>query len=433
MQRPIFRLPPLALLAAAAAGCGGSPAEPDRAASLAVAQLEITVSSALAVGRTVRPTVGAYAAYSASASAPIQFFYPADSGATAQLASTNAGVLRVNGDATVTAVAAGTAYLTAALGGRRDSVLVSVIPGYEVTLLAGTESITLADVNDAGDVAGYVFPDYTIYTTPGNTGVMLRGGVRTDIGNCYPAAINNAGQIGCNPYGPGGRRGSRPAIYANGVLTFPFADSVTGAVTGISESGRIYGTYAGASGSTKGVFVGGSAGMDYTIPGYTTRAGSINTQLHGVAISDPCMYCSGMIHRPEGPGPVYLFARGRSSHAWDINDADNVIGDGEDMAMYGGTSYGGAFLWRKANGWKPESFSPRAGRLIGISERDQILGIGADGAYVWDAGRYTFLADAVKEPGWSFQTHFAISRSGVVAAYGEHPSLGKGIVLIRLP
>jgi hypothetical protein len=216
------------------------------------------------------------------------------------------------------------------------------------------------------------------------------------------------------------------------VITYPFAESVTGEVTGISESGRIYGRYVGPSGTTAGVFIGGSAGMEYTIPGSTGSTGSINTQLHGVSLTSSCMYCSAIIVRPEGPSPVYLFGRGRFSSATDINDADDVIGGGEDMSMYSGQAYSGAFLWRKANGWKPETFSPRAGTLIGITEQDEILGAGLDGPYVWDAGRYTFLADAVKEPGWKFQD-LTISRSGVVAAYGEHPSLGKGVVVIRLP
>ena len=173
--------------------------------------------------------------------------------------------------------------------------------------------------------------------------------------------------------------------------------------------------------------MGGAGGIDY-IYSSVNATGRINSLLHGAATSGAsCLYCAALIIRLEGP--VGLGGLGRYSSAFDINDADNVIGSGEDFSIHGSRP----MLWRKSNGWKAELFSPRVAGLLAISERDQIVGTGADGSFVWEAGRYTVLADAIQPEGWKISAPIAISRSGVIAARGQHPTLGRGIVIIRLP
>jgi hypothetical protein len=312
-------------------------------------------------------------------------------------------------------------------------VLVSVAPGYELTLLPATDSITPVDINDAGDVAGFIYPGY-VYPGTVQTGVLLRGGQRIDLGNCYPAAMNNGGQIACNQYAPGGTvRPAHPAIYDNGTITFPLgsADGAPeGLVTGISESGHLFGLLNGGSDpAMRGQFAAGPGGIDYRWE-RTTRSGKINSLLHGVGSSGPpCGYCQAMVFSPEGTSFPRAIG-GRYGEAVDINDADDIIGLSEDMSIGGARPT----LWRKASQWAPERFPRRVTLLSAISERGQVVGMGFDGAIIWDAGRTTFLEDAVQDPGWTFGEPVAINRSGTrIAARGVHPTIGRGIVVIHLP
>ena len=426
---------------AASMGCDRSPAEPAVPTPL-IHSLVLFMSSTVASGRTLTPVVGAYKNWSSLWNAPVDFYYPAPADGLPGFESSDVRVVRVNADGTLTAVGMGSAYVKVALYGKRDSLLVSVIPAYSVTLLAATDSVSVVDVNDAGDVAGFIYPGYVTpfdrskpFDGTTRTGVLVTGGRRIDIGDCFPSAMNNAGQIACNTGFPNGAdgnaAGAHPAIYANGAITFPFGSTVdapTGTVSGVTESGRIYGRFDSANADSilrYKTFVGGPNGIDFLAPS-VSRTGKINGLLHGAAVSGPsCGYCQALIIRRDSVRSLAPVS-GRFAGARDINDSDDVIGYSEDMSL----ATGGGTLWRKANQWKAESFSKRVDSLMAISESDQIVGMGDDGAFVWADGRLTNLSDAVADAGWKFSSP-VISRSGVIAARGEHPLLGPGVVVIR--
>jgi hypothetical protein len=431
-----FRAPVAVAIAIglAAAACDRSVVEPP-IPTAPITQIALFMSSTIATGRTIAPVVGAYRD---TIFASLRFFYPgADAGLPA-FESSDPGVLHVNGDGTITAVAAGSAYVKASLLGKRDSLLVSVIPGYSIALLPASDSVSLVDVNDAGEVAGYIYPTSAAdFATSPRGGVRFTVGQRVDLGDCYPVAINNAGQIACNTGFPGGGNYStpgghitHPAIYTGGAITFPFGsgpDAPSGTVTGITESGHIYGRFDSATPDPalrSRTYVGGAGGIDY-LGQLVGSTGKINGLLHGVAVSGPaCLYCAALVIRPEGT--AVLPGLGRFGSASDINDSDDVIGSSEFLSIGGA----GPVLWRKANQWTPETFNPRVDGLSAISESDEIVGMGADGAFVWDAGRVTNLSDAVAEPGWTFSA-VTISRAGVIAARGVHATHGRSIVVIH--
>lgn len=414
-----------------ASACDSSPSEPDPdQPTFAIERLSLSVSSVVAVGRTVAPHAGAYRKDSSS---PIPsselFFYPADSGLRPAFESSNAGVVRVNDDATLTAVAIGTAYIKVTLAGKRDSVLVSVIPGFDMQFIAGTDSVSISGVNDAGDVAGMV------YQWPIRFGVLIKGGQRTDIGDCLPSAMNNAGQIACNFGHPGGASGNHPAVHFNGVVTYPFgstADAPTGSATDITESGRLYGVLSVAPGSGSRVFLGGSDSLEF-LPGSSSgqriggQTGGVNELSHGAGRTTDCLYCTGYIVSRAGIRALGAL-NGRYSAAHDINSSDDVIGSSEDMSVGGKVPT----LWRTANAWKPERLPRRITALVAISDRGHVLAKGNDGAVIWRDAGVTILADAVSETGWTFGAA-AISKAGVIAVRGEHPVRGRGVVIIRMP
>lgn len=431
--------PPRVLLLLLAAACDRSAVEPpvSPVQTAPITQIALFMSSTVATGRTIAPVVGAYRD---TIYASLRFFYPAADAGLPAFESSDPGVLHVNGDGTITAVASGSAYVKAALFGKRDSLLVSVIPGYSVALLPASDSAQLVDVNDAGDVAAYRYPTSAAdFATSPRGGLLFTGGQRIDLGDCYPVAMNNAGQIACNTGFPGGGNYTtpgghitHPALYTGGAVTFPFgsgSDAPSGTISGITESGHIYGRFDSATPDPalrSKTYVGGAGGIDYLAPPVGST-GKINGLLHGAAVAgSACLYCAPLVVRPEGP--AVLQGLGRFGSASDINDSDNVIGWSEFLAMGGG----GPVLWRKATQWTPETFNPRVGGLSAISESDEIVGMSADGAFLWAGGRVTTLADAIVEPGWTF-ARVTISRAGVIAASGVHPTHGRGIVLIRRP
>jgi hypothetical protein len=167
--------------------------------------------------------------------------------------------------------------------------------------------------------------------------------------------------------------------------------------------------------------------VEYLPSAGSANPGPVNGIGHGLAELQNCLYCSGEIVRREGI--TSLGSRwGRSASVYAINDADDVAGSVENFA-HDGT----AAIWRAAAQWKPELLGPRAQAGTGISEAGVVIGMGADGPFVWRAGHYVVLNDALVPSGWTLTSVVAISRSGVILARGQHPSLGAGILLVRLP
>ena len=381
-----------------------------------VGRASLLMSSSVAVGRTVRPNV---AAYNGS-----RFYYPLPQAGPARFASSDAGVLRVNADGSLTALSLGTAMVTMSLRAKRDSLVVNVVPGFEITLLGGTDSMAIRGVNDAGVVAGSV-------AAAVRQNVLVSTSQRTDLSACSPAAINNAGQVACN--NPTGY----PSVHLNGSMTYPMgssAGSPTGLVTGLTENGSLYGRISGGSDTTlRGrVFLAGSTGVNFrsaqNSAGIMTTGG-VNSSGYGTALGDggACTYCPSFVIGAD----VRLGMRsinGRYSEPRDINDSKDVVGRSENFS-----GAGNATIFREVNQYMGELLAPRTTTAWAISEGDRVVGDGADGGFVWHAGRYTILSDAVAEQGWTITSAPAISRSGLIAARGEHASRGRGIVLIRIP
>jgi hypothetical protein len=368
--------------------------------------LVVTLSATLAQGRTVRPTLAIqgrdlYAYYADFPELP----------RLAVLESSNPQVLSIDATGAVHANALGRATVTGRLTDRTTSVVVDVIAGYGATYVEGTDGMRVNGVNDGGDVIG---------TLSTGANVLIRQGTTTNLGQCQPKAINDADQIACVV----GYKS--PGLYFNGTLTTPF-DAAAGEGTGITEAGALFGRVAGSDGVTR-MFVWTPSGVTYrsALSGSTF---SVNSALSGVAV-DNALYSNSFIARASedvGLTP----AGGRWSDARDINDAEDVVGTSERMSNVGNPG-GRATIWRAATAWKPENPSYRAADATAISESGQVVGSGADGAYVWRDGRYTILTDALADAGWTLTSAPAISRNGKVAAIGQHTSGRKGVVLIDL-
>ncbi|CAN5914042.1 hypothetical protein BH11GEM2_BH11GEM2_11860 [soil metagenome] len=321
------------------------------------------------------------------------------------LRSSNSAVVTVDAEGTLTSRATGTTWIVVSQRGHTDSTLVTVTAGYGSALLPGSDSVTVAGVNDGGQVAGYWPARGSVLRGLG----ISQGGI-VEYGDCQPAAINNAGQVAC-AYGA--------TRYSSGVLEY--RQPVGSRATGITEQGTIYGM---GIGGTWSPFLWTPQG-ETTLPGFVSATGKVNSLGHGAATSGSGLYFQGLLTRATGV--VGLGGTGRYSAALGLNDADDVVGSSESM----GSGYTLGILWRAANGWITQSLGVRTRRAVGISETGLVVGEGADGPFLWRGDRYALLSDVVAESGWIFTGTPAISRNGTIATYGIHASSGRrGVLLI---
>jgi len=376
--------------------------------------LIVTVSATLAAGRTVHPAFAIVVPIVSSAFNRFQEL--PELARDVELTSSDPATVSVESDGSLRAVAPGHTTITAELAGKRSTVPVDVVNGYAVTSLPGTEAYTVKGVNDAGAI---------IASRAGGADVLWQSGSASDLGACSARDINNAGQIACVVAAGRGF----PGVYSNGTLTVLFDSSAyySGESTGISEAGTVFGLVSNAVGSPA-LFLAASGGI--TIPAFGERgwygdAYAINSLNHAVVVDRASYARSSII---GGASPIDLWAlNGRFAEARDLNDADDAVGSSERMG--GG---GSGTVWRAATNWKPESPSYRAGKALGISEAGLVIGNGADGPYVWKAGRYTILNDALATKEWTLTSVAAISRSGIVAAQATSSTGAKSVVLIDL-
>lgn len=339
---------------------------------------------------------------------------------TITYASSDTSIVATLPDGGLASRRAGVALITAELQGRTDTSSVTVIAGYPVELLSGTEAMLLSDVNDVGQVAGNYWPPAASLR-----GVMAsRAGV-TDLGSCIARAINNAGQVACG--------GSVAGRYSNGVVEYPFGQT-PGEATGIAEGGALFGYLADDPSGNPYMYRAFLWTPDSTRrwsePGFHGATAKVNAAGHGVGT--PGSPYSSYLFLPDR---VVTLAGGRDgTPAYQVNDSDDVVGREEHMF-----DYGTAVVWRAANQWKSQFLGPRALVARGISNAGVVVGDGTDGVFMWKDGRTSRLSDVVAEAGWTFpdatptSESVRISRNGLIAVYGQHASGKNGVVLIRTP
>lgn len=366
-----------------------------------VTGLTIVVPSDVAVGRTMTPKA---LVPSSQAGGPTQV----SSAWGVRFESANPAALRINTDGTMSAIAPGTSRVTVDVHGKRDSANVTVIPGYAVTLLPGTDGVSVVDVNDGGDVVG----------SSGVQSTLIRGGQQIALGSCDVQGINNRGQVLCST-----------KVYDNGVFTDLFeAGALQGRATGIDETGAVFGML---TQTDSRAFLWRSGTID-VYPRYggaglasTGRVAAGSTGLGTVLDLHP--YAT--LLRPNGAVSC-LCGGDHYSQANDINGSENVVGfsgkfDGRYIVR-------AAIVWLKSDGYNGRFFDSRASSATGISEGNDVVGGGGDGAFLWKDGRYDVLSDVVSEGGWTFAGSPQISRNGTIAVSGTNIDGRKGIVLIKL-
>jgi hypothetical protein len=383
--------------------------------------LVVTLSATLAAGRTVHPAL-ALGGHQENAAYTYQELPELRS--QVHLATSNPGIVSVESDGALRAVAGGHATMTATLIGETTVIPVDVIAGYTVQPVPGTDGFLAKGVNDAAAV---------IVSRPGSSDALIEGGTLVDLGACSARDLNDAGQVACAVHTPQNAFVFRPGLYSDGSLRMLFDSTYTGKATGVTESGAVFGQVADSTYRSK-PFIWTTNGVTYPTTVANTWSGStyaVNSANHGVAVYEATSYpFSSLLGGSSIVGlPHY---GGRWSQARDVNDADDVVGSSERMKSPTGDVGGQATIWRAANSWNPENPGYRADSASAISEAGLVVGNGRDGPWVWRAGRYTILNDALATSEWKLTSVADISRSGIVAAQATNAAGAKGVVLIDL-
>ena len=370
-----------------------------------VAGLRLLVSAKVALGHTVSPVAGLIGV------PPFGKYSEASTSWGVQFESANPAVMRVNANGTLTAMSLGTARIRVTLHGKCDSADVAVLNGYPVNVIAGTDLFGVLDVNDSGEVVG---------NRASPTAILLRNGIQVALGACLARAINNRSQVLCGS-----------GLYANGQSTDVFGSGpFAGTVTGMNENGEVFGLLSGPDSLRNRAFVWRTGTINVFArleDGVSlTQTGQLNLSDNGLG-QTASLYTLPLILR--GQSATFLSpVGGRYAFARDINDAENVVGSTENMSLAG---Y--AVLWPKSQSYNGVILGPRTTAATGISERDEIVGLGADGVFVWKAGVYDVLSDVVAEQGWTFLNSPVISRAGLIAVSGSNTDGRSGVVLVKLP
>jgi hypothetical protein len=376
----------------------------------------LVMSTTIAVGQSVKPVAGL-------PGEPIFGRYAEASAASgARFETSNPAVLRLGADGALTGITPGNSTVTVMLGGKRDSVNVTVTLGLAMSFLSGTDSAYVIGVNDSGHVL--VGNRYRGAFT------LIRGLRSTALGACSPRDLTNGDVYACG----GG-------VYKEGGLIDMFASSeFKGYVNGLTSDGDAYGKLS-APDSLRG-------------QGFLWRAGKVNVLLKGPSFmydltytrvnaagatlgQDCCGSCtSSRIVRATGW--TLLEGLGRYDSACCLNDAGDAAGTTENMR-----GLGTAVIWPASSDSaltvapgssrrEAIAISPHAGDVSGLSERGEVVGQGSDGVFAWKNGRNTVLAVAVAEKGWTFRATSAVSRGGVIAVEGTNTDGRRGVVLVTL-
>ena len=383
--------------------------------------VQILMSSSVAVGHAVTPTVLLNTLQlSTFTGQPTGWaFTQPISGWGARFESLNPAILRVNSDGTLTAVAPGTSRVTVNVHGARDSVSVTVLPGYTPMFLPGTDGLSVVDVNDNGDVVAMAGLAQS---------TLIRAGQKIDLGSCAVQGINNRGQVLLERswYGPP----CPTRVYDNGLFTEVFGTGpFQGRASGIDEAGAVFGMLTAPDSLRGRAFLWRSGTFD-VFPNVGGMGLASTGRVAGGGIGIGRIYVSlspstlPQILRLNGKTGFLqgLGNRYDQTLANDINDAENVVG----------AVYGRARLWLKSDDYQGQFLDTGISTATGISEANDIVGGGPQGAFFWSGGRYVVVSDAVSEAGWSFSNSPVISRNGTIAVTGTNLDGRKGIVLVKL-
>ncbi|CAN5905692.1 hypothetical protein BH11GEM2_BH11GEM2_36540 [soil metagenome] len=120
----------------------------------------------------------------------------------------------------------------------------------------------------------------------------------------------------------------------------------------------------------------------------------------------------------------------RLPQAKDINDQGTVVGFSDNR-----TGTGNAVIWRGVNGvtaTSGESLGLRTDDATAVSEQGEVVGLGADGPFLWKDSRFVILRDAIAETGLTFAREAPrVSANGVIALKGQRGSAPAGVVVFR--
>jgi hypothetical protein len=375
--------------------------------------LRMTLSSAVALGRTFRPAIQALDGVMQR-----DFTPPPEAGAPV-LRSSNPAVVSVEPDGRLTARGAGLAWVVATLQGVSDSTQVRVGTGYPISLVPASGGLTPIGVNDAGQAIALLEFGST------RSSLFFDGDTRIDLA-CFPRAINDAGAIACGD----GR------VYSGGTLG-PFPSGAAIAAADITDAGAVFGMRkvvqqpSGAETFEPVVLNGASL----TPLAASTCCGPLGS----VAAANELGHVVGASRNAPDGGALLL--RGSEGRVLDlprvewatpgfrpvasaINDGDDVVGSGPKMR-----ALGTAAVWLAAEQWTGRFLGLRTQTATGISEGGLVVGEGLDGSFVWRADRYALLQDLVAEDGWAI-AGAVISRGGLILARGSHTSGKSGLVRI---
>jgi hypothetical protein len=282
--------------------------------------LRMTLSNAVALGRTFRPAIQALDGVKQ------RDFTPPPEAGTPMLRSSNPAVVSVETDGRLIARSAGVAWVVATLQGVSDSTQVRVGPGYPISLVPASAGLTPMGVNDAGQAIALLELGSTraTYFFDGDTKITL---------GCFPRAINDAGAIACGD----GR------VYAGGTLG-PLPAGATTAASDITEAGSVFGMrkvvqQPGGAESLEPVVLNGAS---ITPIGASTCCGPLGS----LAAANELGHVVGSSRNAPDGGALLL--RGSEGRVLDlprvewatpgdrpvgaaINDADDVVGSGPKM------------------------------------------------------------------------------------------------------
>ena len=378
-------------------------------------KLQMTLSSAVALGRTFRPVIQALDGVKQVD------FTPSPEAGTPVLRSSSLTVVSVGTNGSLTAVGVGQAWVTATLQGASDSTHVRVGSGYPISLIPlSGDQFAPVDVNDAGQaIATHSFGirSRLSYLYDGDARISLL---------CVPRAINNAGTVVCED----GR------VYAGGVLG-PYPNGQVLASGDITDAGAVFGmrkVVLPPNGAERYDPVVWNGSVDTPLPPATCCG-----PLGSIAAANELGHVVGSSRNAPGGGALLL--RGSEGRVLDlprvdwgtfdspvalaINDLDDVVGMGPKIR-----AAGTAAVWLAAEQWKGRFLGLRTQWASGVSKEGLVVGKSLDGAFVWRADRYALLSDLVAEDGWTISSVRAISPGGVILAVGRHTSGKAGLVRI---
>ena len=397
----------------------------------------LIVSGNIAVGRTIDPIVDLGPLVPDTAARNVALFRSSD-----------ARIIIVNPDGTLSARSVGSSTVTVNVDGLFDSVRVQVIPGLTTKVIPLREPLELTAVNDGGDVIG----------TQAGIGVLIRNGAVTVIPNCKPNAINNFAQVACDiPIDPcpGTQlEPTSPGLYSGGIVT-PLFPGVHGSTTGINDSTMVLGTLvqcptATASGSVD-YFLGRSGSLQRRqFPWFTSLANTGRLNNRGVGT---LQWETGGSYQPyvvTSVGIIHL--EGGSSHSpvtgsvVDINDVNDAIGSVDPdrsptvPAEWNGIQMPESGVVGQITDWPVTGVGDGRCYPSVITDRNQIFGT------EWGSSRHPHclyemdgvhnipeqMVSLAVQPGWTIDwSEYVVSRNGLIVTRAHDSSGAAGIVLIQ--